>query len=148
MQRGLAVRNHGFDFDHEDDSCRPMKREHIDRPSPAPDRERDFDRDLPSGCAKQEDDQLNQLGMGFIEEPIQLLTVPPNANVDRSADGSSNADEGTDRHGLEHPALDARDHSPREPRNATDVLLAKLLANAERAELPSDTDRIHPPIMR
>jgi hypothetical protein len=47
VERRLAVRDDGLDFDDQHDPRLPMEREHVDRASLAVDRERDLDSDVP-----------------------------------------------------------------------------------------------------
>jgi hypothetical protein len=87
----LAVGDDRLDFDDQNDPRRPVECEHVDRTSLAVDRERDFDGNLPSGRSEEHDDGVDDSRVRLVKEPVELLAVPPQSQVDGGANRHGDA---------------------------------------------------------
>ena len=79
MKHLLAIGHDRLDLDNERHSASRMKRKNVDRTSLAPDGERNLDRYLPASLPERQHDQLDEVRMSFIEQPIELLAIPSKA---------------------------------------------------------------------
>ena len=85
-----------------------MEGENIDRAALPPDRERNLDRDLPAGSAKEQHKGIDEPCVRLVEEPVERLRVPSQANVDGGAKRASDSPERTDRNGIDPATFDLR----------------------------------------
>ena len=105
--RGLRIRNHGLDLDHEQGTSGLHPSEDIDGATLAEVAEGDFDRRLPAALVERAEHLVDKGRVGSIEQAIQRLAVPSNADVDVGAEGRSCRDKRLDRDASKLPALDA-----------------------------------------
>ena len=108
VQGRLRVGNHRLHFDDEDDPGCPVEGEDVDRAALAPDRERHFDSDVPTGRPEQEHESVHQPRMGLVQKPIQALAPPTEPNVDRGSNSRGDAPQGTDSDPVDLAALNFR----------------------------------------
>ncbi len=143
MERRLRIRDDRLHFDHQQRARARVKREDIDRATFSPDRERDFDLDRPSEASKTTDDQLHDRGVALVHEPVQLLSAPPQPDVEICSECCGSSDHGAHRDAIDPAAIDQRDLGSREARVNRDVGLATLEANPEGSELTAESKSIH-----
>ena len=81
--------------------------------------------------------------MGLIEQAVEKLAVPSEADVKRRAECRCGLVEVPNGHAEDQPALDPRDLRPGHARFPPDIFLASLLADPEGAKLACDSHLIH-----
>jgi len=124
-----------------------MERQDVDRAALAPDRERDLDLDDPAPPNEQCHDRVDQRRVGFVDQPIELFAAPPQLEVHVGAERPGRTNQRSDRHAADLASIDGCDQRAREARVAGDIHLASLVAHAERPELTTEPEPIHPDIV-
>ena len=81
--------------------------------------------------------------MSSIQQPIQVPSVPVEADVDASTDGSGHIIHRAEGHPIEPPALDPRDRGLRGPRPIGQVDLAEGRAVAQGPDLRAEPRTVH-----
>jgi hypothetical protein len=142
-QHGLQVWNDRFDLDDEQRARAGMKREEIDRAALSANVEGNLCRDSPMEPGKHRDDMLNQLGVARVQESVEPLALPEQANVDTRAKLGGDAVERVDRDPIGSSSLDPRDDGSRYPCADAQVRLGPLTAMSERAHSEPISDDIH-----
>jgi len=105
---GLDVRDDGLHLDHEERGARCVPGENVDRAALAVPAEGDLDRDDPAQLVEQSDDLVDERRVRGIEQPIQALAVPPNANVEIGAQGGARCVDVGERNASKEAPLDPR----------------------------------------
>jgi hypothetical protein len=143
MDRRLRIGHDRLDLDHEQRCRRPVERQDVDRAPLAAYRERSLDDRFPANVLKPKDNLFDESRVSRVEESIQTLAMPPDADVK----GCSKA--------LDHPAKDSqlgildlarlelRDHLPRDPREIRDINLPKAPTYPQCPTAAPDADRVH-----
>ena len=109
--------------------------------------EGDFDRRLPAAPVEGAEHLVDKGCVGSIEQAIQRLAMPSNAEVDVGAESRSCRDKRLDRDASKLPALDAPVLRPGHPGPRRDVGLAQAAMQAQRSERSTDPERLHVPSM-
>jgi len=86
--------------------------------------------------------------VGRVEQSLETLAVPPNANVEIGAEGGAGGLDVDERDAPELAPLDPRVLRPRQAGRIGGVRLAPAAADPEGAKGSTDSDAIHRPRMR
>ena len=143
----LRVRDDRLDLDDEQGAEQWMEGEDVDRPALAPDRERDLDLNNPTKAPKESHEGIDQGRMRLVHQSVEALASPSKVEVDVRAKSSRRLDERAHRDTIELAPIDRSDQGTREAGTDGHVPLAALESDPQRAELASESEGIHPPIV-
>lgn len=113
VNRRLDVRHDGLDLVHGNDPRAGMKCEHIHRAPLATDRERNFDRDLPTCGGIAVHKRLDDLGVALIQEAVEPFGAPARNDVDLDLELAGDRDDRVERHSPGLARLEAADRAGR-----------------------------------
>ena len=143
-EHGLQVGNHGLDLDDQQRTGRWMEREHVDRPTLPTNRERHLDRRTPAGADQQLEGRIHERGVSLIQQSVQALAIPEQADFNATAKLRSHAIERPHGHPIRPSSLEATDRRRRESRPGGELRLGPLASSPEGTNAESEPDRIHP----
>ena len=148
MEHRLVVGHDRLDLDHEDLPGHPMTPEYVDGASFARDRERNLDRDVPVVRGQELDDSLDQARVGRVEQPIQALGVPAEADVESRVERDCNPGQGRQRYSAGASALDVRNDRSTDRGAPREVDLTPPATNAQGTIREPEADLVHTCRMR
>jgi hypothetical protein len=121
MQGRLRVSDDGFDLDDEQRAEYRMERQHVDRAPLTPDRELDLDLHRPAESRESPDQCVDQRRVRFVEQAIELLAAPSEAQVQVGAERTGRPNERANGHAVDLAPIDRSDQRPRQARVSGDV---------------------------
>jgi hypothetical protein len=86
-EQRLKVGDRGLDLDDEKRATAPVERQYVDGSSLAEDREGDLGGNLPVSRAQETHDRIDELGVGGVEESVEVFAMPIQPNRHSSAKG-------------------------------------------------------------
>jgi hypothetical protein len=120
-----------------------MQGEHIDGSALAANGEGRFYDRLPAHALETFDNGLHEPGVGGVEEAIQALASPTNADVHRRTERLADPAKGPDLHIVDSAGLDFGNELSRDMNNGREILLAPPFSNSQRAVCTTDSHGIH-----
>jgi len=143
VQHRLEIRHHGFDFDHEKSSRRPVERQDVDGSALTTHVERHLGGTLPAVGFEQRQGQLDERCMVFIEQAVKTLAVPEQADGESGIENGGDPEERRDGDTVGRAALDPIDDRPGDLRRVGEPPLAPTSSSTKGAELQADPNDIH-----
>jgi hypothetical protein len=132
----LLVRDHGFDFDDQDDPFAWVPSEDVNGTSLSANPERHLDRDIPSVGSQHPGDGLDNARVLAIEQSIERLPVPAEPEVGSSAKDLRNAVQVAHGHRVRLTELDPNDLRAADVRGQREVDLAPFAPHPEGTDRP------------
>ncbi len=105
--------------------------------------ERHFDRRLPAQLREQPNYEVDEIGVGCIEQAVQTFAVPSNADVEVGAEGLTSVLDAAKRDPAQGATLDPAVLRSRDPGRSRDINLAPSASNPKHAERAADPESVH-----
>ena len=147
VKRGLRVGDDRLDLDDEQCAEEWVKRKDVDRPTLAPDRERDLDVNDPPKASEKLHERIDQPGMCLVDQAVESLASPSKVEVNVRAECGCHPQERANCDTIKLASIDGRHQRTRDAGPRRDVLLASILTDPERPKLPAKSESIHDPIV-
>ncbi|HET7027209.1 MAG TPA: hypothetical protein VFI28_05925 [Candidatus Limnocylindrales bacterium] len=120
-----------------------MNGQDVHRPSLASQVERDLDFGLPAVSVQDANECVGGRGMRGIQQAVEGLAVPAQADVKPSLEGFGQPLEVGHRHTAEKAAFGPRDQTPRHAGMVGEVLLAPPEPDPKSADLLTESHHVH-----
>jgi hypothetical protein len=143
VDRRLRIGHDRLDLDHEQRCRRSVEREDVDRAPLAANRERSFDDRFPAKVLKPKDNLLDESRVGRIEQSVETLAMPPDADVKGRSKAFDHPAKRSQLRILDLARLELRDHLPRDAGEIGDIHLPKAATDAQRPTGAPNADRVH-----
>jgi hypothetical protein len=147
VEQSLRVGHDRLHLDDQEAAGPLMQGEHIDRASFAPDREGNFDQSVPPEIGQSLHERFDGRCVVLVQQAVQMLAAVPDPDVDVCPERGCGADERSDRHAVELPAIDGGDEGSRQTSLPCHIRLPATQADPERSELAAEPKGIHARIL-
>ena len=139
----LDVGDDGLDLDNQQQAGRRMPSEDVDRSALSPDRVADLGNRDPARGSEPSYDRVDQGGVALVQQAVQSLALPEDAQVEAGPERFSDRVDGSDRAQTDLAALDSGDRRLGRPCPICQLRLRPGTATAERAEGEAESDGVH-----